>query len=141
MQISGELVASISVSIVMWVIGGIAFYFCAIADIRERVKAVEIKSELFWKIVEKDIGHILKSPTHYSKDLLITKMQSNKITIDELLQLKTQLIEEFKSGTEKATLYILMLARIEQLLWDKQHQRTCKRPCLFVRWLHKGETA
>ena len=39
-----------------------------------RMTSLETKVDLFWKVVETNVGQLLKSPTHAEKDMLLDKL-------------------------------------------------------------------
>jgi hypothetical protein len=86
----------------------------------ERVKSLEVKTELFWKCVEGGVVNMLKSyPTNIHKDVLLDKMIHNELTLDDAQQLRTILTEEMKVDDKgHALAHILALGRLEQIIFD-----------------------
>lgn len=102
---------------------------------RERLKALEVKMELFWQAVQGSVINMLKHPTTERKDVLLDKLADKTITINELEELKDLLkcdvskkkrevgprVESSERvpltlNREKATAFVV--ARIDQLLYD-----------------------
>jgi hypothetical protein len=56
-----ELSVLISVlSVISVIIGFVIQYYAVLNKLQERMKAVEIKSDLFWKVVETEIPKLLQ---------------------------------------------------------------------------------
>jgi hypothetical protein len=94
----------------------------SISEINVRLSIIESKTELFWSNVEANLGKILKSPTHYDKDILITKLTEKRINLDELNELKEIMLHEFEekqiSNTNAVITYTLYIAAINQRILD-----------------------
>lgn len=89
------------------------------AKILERLKSVEIKSDLFWGLVEKELPKILHSPHTPVFDALLEKMESSNLTNDEKIELKQLLKDEvyhMNPDYGKRLVAVLLLARLEQQL-------------------------
>lgn len=88
-----------------------------------RFVALETKMELFWGAVGKVVIDMVKQPIHYEKDALLDRLKSNSINGEELVKLKYMMEEEVQELKEKrdarAVAYVLILAMIDQKLWEK----------------------
>jgi hypothetical protein len=104
--------------IALTVLGFIIQYFGIIVKMKEQIRTLETKMELFWNMVGKNIGELLKTyPTYLAKDVLIDKMIDGVMTEEEARTLKTILIGEMeKDKPEKRLLYVLVIGRLEDLL-------------------------
>jgi hypothetical protein len=93
----------------------------------ERIAKIETKVDLFWRVVETNVGQLLKSPDHYLKDLLIDKMARRELTLPEAEQLRSILTDEMQlMGRQNGVVaYTLILGRIEQLLYDLRAKKKC----------------
>jgi hypothetical protein len=106
---------AIGISILGWLVA----YFKWLVGIQDRLARLETKTELFWKCVEGNMVALLKTyPTCIEKDVLLDKMQNDQLTKDEAFTLRTILSEEMKRDREKAIAYILLIARLEQKIYD-----------------------
>jgi hypothetical protein len=92
-----------------------------------RLSKQEMKMELFWKMIEKEVSGMLHQPTHHGKDELLEKWPN--LSLDEIKQLKDILVKEreemynqVSSLDEKKKAYLLglalRLAHIEYILID-----------------------
>jgi hypothetical protein len=91
-----------------------------------RLVAVETKTALFWKVVEDGVIDMIKQPIHVEKDTLLEafKADNKNISGDNLAKLKFMLEDELAElkikKDPKVMYYVIMLARIEQVMYDKQ---------------------
>jgi hypothetical protein len=110
----------ILISVFTIIIGFIIQYFTIISKLTERISQVELKAELFWKIVEQEIPKILHSPHTPEIDELLEKMMINKLTITDVYKLKCMLKEELETPQDKTRVLsiVLLMARLEQ--YDKK---------------------
>lgn len=109
-------------SIISVVVGFVVQYYVVINKLQERLKEVEVKSDLFWKIVEKEIPRLLHSPHTPKLDLLLEKMENNKLDLCEAKELVQHLKEErdeMNPDFGKKLAIILLLARLDQKFGDK----------------------
>lgn len=106
----------ILISIFSLVIGFIIQHFAVINKLSERIKDLEVKIGLFWKIVEQEIPKILHSPHTPEIDVLLEKVMGGNITSDEAYELKCKLKGELDTETDKTRVIsmILLMARLEQ---------------------------
>jgi len=88
-----------------------------------RFVALETKMELFWGAVGKVVIDMVKQPIHLEKDALLDRLKSNSINGDELIKLKymieDEVIELKERKDSKAIAYVLILAMIDQKIWEK----------------------
>lgn len=93
----------------------------------ERIAVLEtqnkLEHDLFWKNIENKIINILKSfPTNVEKDHLLDKFISKDINLHEATLLKTILEGELKITEKEKFGYILILARLEQLIYELRNE-------------------
>ena len=89
-----------------------------------RLAGLETKVDLFWKVVERDVGQLLKSPTHAEKDVLLDKLAHRELTIPEAEILRGILTDEMQlKGRENGVIaYALIIARLEQILYELKNE-------------------
>lgn len=90
-----------------------------IAVTRERLTAVETKTDLFWRVVETTIPKMLKSyPTHLDKDVLLDKFSRRELDYEEAARLRTILLCEMETvePNPNTIAYVLVLSRLEQII-------------------------
>jgi len=95
-----------------------------IGEIKERLKANEVKMELFWGAIEKQVADILKHPTEKRMDDLLDKLTTKTITLKELEDLKEILkcnVEKKGKKSGEVLAAALLIGRVEQLLYDVTH--------------------
>ena len=85
-----------------------------------RLTKIETKLDLFWGTVEKNVGQLLKSPTHAEKDVLLDKLAHRELNIPEAETLRGILTDEMQlKGRENGVIaYALIIARLEQILYE-----------------------
>lgn len=87
-----------------------------------RLVTLETKTALFWKVVEEGVIDMIKQPIHFEKDNLLDNFAN--LSGEDLLKLKfmlqDELVELRKKKDPKTVAYVLMLARIDQRLFEKQ---------------------
>lgn len=107
-------------AMVVSVAGLLITYFGFILGVNERVTKVETKVELFWKVVETNVGQLLKSPVHIEKDLLLDKLAHQELTIKEAETLRSILTDEMqlKGRNDSIIAYALIIGRLEQILYE-----------------------
>lgn len=89
--------------------------------IRERISALETKTDLFWKIVETEVAERLKSPAHKRKDDLLDKMKAHSLTLEEAEELAEIVKAEYNNPHERKHIelgYILVIGRLEQIMHE-----------------------
>lgn len=93
------------------------------AKYEARFVALETKMELFWGAVGKVVIDMVKQPIHFEKDALLDRLKTNVINGEELIKLKIIVEEEVVELRErkdpKALAYVLVLALIDQKLFEK----------------------
>jgi hypothetical protein len=112
-------------SIVISVLGLLITYFGFVLKVSERITKVETKVELFWKVVETNVGQLLKSPTHVEKDMLLDKLAHRELNIKEAEQLRGILTDEMQlKGRDNGIIaYALIIGRLEQILYELRTAR------------------
>jgi hypothetical protein len=85
-----------------------------------RMTDIETKVDLFWGVIEKNVGQLLKSPTHEHKDLLLYKLAHRELTLPEAELLRSILTDEMElRGRENGVIgFTLVLGRLEGLIYD-----------------------
>ncbi len=88
----------------------------------ERIKALEVKSDLVWGAVEKTMIDILHHPTETQRDTLLEKLSNRTINLMELEELENILkdIIIVKEVKEEAIAASLLLARTKQIIFDSK---------------------
>ncbi len=86
----------------------------------ERIITLETKINLFWKVVETNVGQMLKSPTHETKDMLLDKLAHRELNLKEAELLRSILTDEMQlRGRDNGVLaYALIIGRLEQIIFD-----------------------
>lgn len=87
-------------------------------DKGERIKALEVKTELFWQAVQKSVINLLKHPTEKRRDILMDKLGNQTATIDELKELRVLIACEERIKKEEVLAAGLLIARIDALLYN-----------------------
>lgn len=101
-----------------------------------RLVAVETKTALFWKVVEDGVIDMIKQPIHFEKDGLLDrfKVNSKSLSGEELIKLKVILESEKKEllmvKDPKVMYYVIMLARIDQVLYDRECSCVDEKPTM-----------
>ena len=135
-----ELLLSL-ISLAIVIFGLLYNYFGVILKLREKIAeivkhigeantkyearfvALETKMELFWGAVGKVVIDMVKQPIHIEKDGLLDRLKSNDINGEELQKLKfmieDEVIELKERKDAKAIAYVLILAMIDQKIWEK----------------------
>ena len=93
------------------------FYFDMKID--GRLRTIEVKTDLFWGLVEKELPRILHSPHTPEFDLLLEKMMADTLNRDEIAELEARLRVEIEFNNPdygKRLVAILLLARVQQKL-------------------------
>ena len=92
-------------------------YFKTINSLDRRLTKMETKTNLLWKVVEREIPRLLKNPHSITKDRLLDKMSNKNLTLKEAVKLKGMLENEIrkKEGTIVIA-YSLTIARLEQYI-------------------------
>jgi hypothetical protein len=115
------------ISIIVTVLGFAITYFGFIQRQQDRATAqaermtkLETKVDLFWRVVETNVGQLLKSPTHATKDTLLDKLAHRELTIQEAELLRGILTDEMqlKGRTDSVVAYALIIARLEQVIYE-----------------------
>ena len=90
-----------------------------IADIRDRIRAIEVKTELFWNAIEKEVINILHHPSESERDILLEKLQDKTITLQEMERLKNILsdVVKKKKAKEEVISAVLLIGRLDQLIY------------------------
>ena len=93
-----------------------------------RMTSLETKVDLFWKVVETNVGQLLKSPTHAEKDMLLDKLAHQELNIEEAERLRSILTDEMQlKGRDNGTIaYELIIGRLEGLLYEMRMEKTKK---------------
>lgn len=80
-----------------------------IAEIKTKLAVIETRNELTNSYMEKMIAPLLKSPTHYEKDALLTHMEEGNLSLQEAEKLREILLHEKDEPENKNKLsqYIL----------------------------------
>lgn len=89
-------------------------------DRKERLKALEVKIELWWNAIQTQVITMLKHPYARRRDSLLDKLADKTITLKQLEELKDLLKYDAQSKKKEALAAVLAIARIEQLSYDMQ---------------------
>jgi hypothetical protein len=82
-----------------------------------------VKTDLFWQIIEGKVVNVLKSfPTDLGKDILLDKLIEKSLTLPEAEKLRTTLDGEMQLTKDNLFAYVLILARLEQLIYDLRNE-------------------
>jgi hypothetical protein len=90
-----------------------------------RMSKLETKVDLFWSVVETNVGQLLKSPTHAEKDLLLDKLAHKELNIDEAERLRSILTDEMQlKGRDNGIIaYALIIGRLEGILYELRAEK------------------
>ena len=121
-----KIILPIIFSLFIFGIGMLLQYFTVILKIKEemgginiKVSTLETKTELFWRCIENRVVDMIKTfPTNIKKDVLLDKLKSKEIILEEAAVLKTILEGELKTAEKDALSYILVLSRLEQIIFE-----------------------
>lgn len=103
---------SVSVSVVLSIIGLLVTYFGFIQRICDRIAKLEGRDAIYWKAFENKLADMLKSPTHLSKDVLLDKFKDETLSLAETETLRTMLTEEWNNQGKSLALAML-ISRLE----------------------------
>jgi hypothetical protein len=132
MQLTSSDYIAIATAVLM-VLGFIVNHLAVIAKLQERLAALETKMEIFWKAVGNHVSEMLKSyPTNIEKDILLEKLATKEITLEEAYKLKTIVKGEMQKAENERLAYILLLAGIDVVIYEI---KTEKRKPLWKRCL------
>ncbi len=84
----------------------------------ERIKALEVKMELFWDAVSSQVISMLKHPNAKRRDGLLDKLADRSITLAEMEELKQILTCDVRPHTKEALAAALVVAQINVKLYD-----------------------
>jgi len=122
------------IAIVVSVLGLLITYFGFIqkqadraVEQDRRMTKLETKVDLFWKVVETNVGQLLKSPTHPEKDLLLDKLAHKELNIGEAERLRSILTDEMQlKGRDNGIIaYALIIGRLEGILYELRSLKKC----------------
>ena len=120
-------------AICLTVVGLLFQHFAVLAGIKERITALETKMDLFWKAIESNVVQMLKTyPTNIRKDILLDKLSSAELNLDETYELRTIITGEMQTSKNERIAYVLLLASIEQRIYD---YKTNNKKSLWTRFL------
>lgn len=108
-------------AICLTVIGLLFQHFVILSGIKERLGRLEVKMDLFWRVIETNVSDMLKSyPTNMEKDILLDKFSRRELNLKEAERLRTILICEMKKEENPAhkLAFVLILTGIEKTLVD-----------------------
>jgi hypothetical protein len=123
MMSSSDYIAITAVALTL--VGFLIQHFAVLGGMKERIAALETKMEIFWKAVGANVAQMLKSyPTNLRKDILLEKLSTKEITLDESYELRTILKGEMQLAEKERIGYVLLIAGIDVVIYDlKQTQR------------------
>ena len=89
----------------------------------ERIKALEVKMELFWDAVSSNVITMLKHPAAKRRDELLDRLGDKSITLAEMEELKQLLtcdvkLNDVKLKSRESLAAAVVVARINQKLYD-----------------------
>ena len=111
---------SLSIFAIVLSVCGLAFQqFGVLSKMKERITSLETKIDLFWKAIENNVVTLLKTyPTNITKDVLLDKLTNDELTLEDAQLLRTILLGEMATAAEKKLAYVLIVARLEQKIFD-----------------------
>jgi hypothetical protein len=111
--------------VIIAVAGLLITYFGFVLKVSERMTKVETKVDLFWKVIETNVGSLLKSPTHVEKDMLLDKLSHRELNIKEAETLRSILTDEMqlKGRSDAIIAYSLIIGRLEQILYELRSKK------------------
>jgi hypothetical protein len=113
------------IAVVLTLVGFLIQHFAVLGGMKERIAALETKMEIFWQAVGANVAQMLKSyPTNIRKDILLEKLSTKEITLDESYELKTILKGEMQLADRERIGYVLLIAGIDVVIYElKQSKR------------------
>jgi hypothetical protein len=98
----------------------LASHFGSIPQLRERLTAVETRLDLFWKLMEKSMASIIRSPHTPRLDELLDKLLEDKsLNLAEAEELRWLLKEKDEFDDDKKILAkAMLLPLVEQKIYD-----------------------
>lgn len=95
-----------------------------ISDVKGEVDSLKVKVEPFWKLVETNLPQLLMHPTSKEKDILLAKMASGDLPLDEAYHLRALLMEDCANiaNPQLAVARVLVMARLEQRIMELKAQ-------------------
>jgi hypothetical protein len=97
----------------------------SIATLNTRIDKVQNDNEVFWRIIGPHLENIIHSPKSVDRDALVSKLTSDTITKDELIELIRLLRKALSKPewtNEKRFAGVLLLARATALLNDERRR-------------------
>lgn len=109
--------------IIAIVIAGITLlggYFGFVSKIQVRLARLEVKTDLFWGLVEDKLSDVLHSPNAPDKDILLGKLKDKSLSRQEVVDLRGILeAESHEPKKQKLSIaYFLIITRLEILIAD-----------------------
>jgi len=107
-----------------------------ISDVKGEVDELKVKVEPFWNLVEKNLPQLLMHLTTKEKDILLAKLSSGDLPLDEAYHLRAILMEDCVSPTANPQLIVarlLVMARLQQRITEmnkKKETELVKGSCL-----------
>jgi len=93
-----------------------------IFQVKERVGLVEMKIGIFWRLVEENLGTLLKKPTHVEMDGLLDKLKAHTLTLEEAQRLRGWLqriyLDNEATHAHEWLTAILVLAAVESVIQE-----------------------
>lgn len=90
-----------------------------IQDLSISIADIRVKVDLTWKCIEGKVIDLLKTfPTQLDKDILLDKMKEISLSLEDAERLRTLLDCELINAKDNKFIYILILARLEQIIYD-----------------------
>ena len=132
---------NILIPILISILGLAWTYFGAVLNIKERLVRLETKADLFWKPLQEYLLQALHHPNAISLDRKLENF--DKLNVSELIEMKIELkskVEELKTMNKEnpnILFYILMLARVEQVIVEKQMEACRPFTSVFTKVFRK----
>ena len=133
---------------VPWVISGMAFlvglvgllrtfvvagqdqsakFTASLAGLLERVGLLEMKTGVFWRLVEEHLSTLLKKPIHLELDDLLDKLKAHTLTLDEAYILQRLLDETYLQNevdhANQRVVAILVMGAVESLIHELERKQ------------------
>ena len=85
-----------------------------VADVDSRVAKVEVRSDVFWMVLEPQLANILHSPDHQRRDELVARMVNGELTTKEKVELSGLMEDCLKDCADNQKMAAaFMLARVK----------------------------
>jgi hypothetical protein len=94
--------------------------------VQERCSLLEMKMQMFWRLVEEHLSGMLKRPTHEEMDALLDKLKAHTLTLDEAYLLRTWVrevyLDEARTPPQQRIIATLVLGAVDALIHERERR-------------------